>query len=446
LEKKLGNGKSLIDSEPSIDIPLIRTLSLTQTTFTGIGTAIGGVMFAIMGRAIAAAGPSIVVTFIIGAFFALLIGLCYAELGASVPGSAGGAIAFVRRAYGEGIVTFVAGWFDWIGSITDASIGSLVFAFSVQYLLNWVEPYTLAILTILVITLINFQGAKTMGFAQFILTTILIFSVSLYMAGSSFSFNTIRFRPFFPYGALPMFYMISFIFPTYAGYEAITQLSEEVKTAGKTIPRALLLTLVAITFLFTGAALTTIGGAPLEVYINSDTPMQNAATYFMGPIGGIIVSIGSIVAVLTTINGSIAGGTRIAYALSRSQLLPSVFNRVHPKYRSPYTALALTMLLAIAFILTRSIELIVYAITTGYSVTAIMVCIALIKLRRIEPQLYRPFKVPFYPLTPIAAIIALTFMIATMSMDSLILGVAVGVVGLVLFISTKWMNGAAASS
>jgi len=401
-------------------------------------------MFAIMGQAIAAAGPSIVVTFLIGAFFALLIGLNYAELGASVPGGAGGAISFVRRAYGEGIITFTAGWFSWIGSITDASVGSLVFAFSVHYLLRWVEPYTLAILTIILIALINFQGTKTMGFTQFILTTILIFSLSLYMTGSSFSFEVGRFVPFFPYGTLPMLYMVSFIFPTYAGYESITQLSEEVKTAGKTIPRALLLTLTAVTILFTGTALTTIGAAPPEVYLNSDTPLQDAATYFMGPIGGITVSVASIVAVLTTINGSIAGGTRIAYALSRSRLLPPLFDRIHPKYRSPYTALALTTLLAVAFVLTRSVELIVYAITLGYSVTAIMACLALIRLRKTEPQLYRPFKVPLYPLTPIVAILTLAFMIATLSVESMILGGVLGVVGLILFFWTQRSKGAAA--
>ena len=444
MEKKLGSGISSVETESGIDIPLMRTLSLTQTTFIGIGTAMGGVMFAIIGRAIAATGPSIVLTFIIGAFIALIIGLNYAELGASVPGSAGGAISFVRRAYGEGIVTFTAGWFDWIGSITDASIGSIVFAFSVHYLLRWVEPYTLAIFTIIVVALINFQGAKSMGFAQFILTTILICSLSFYITGSSFSFDGDRFKPLFPYGVLPMLYTVSFIFPTYAGYEAITQLSEEVKTAGKTIPRALLLTLAAITVLFTGTALATVGGAPPEVYRNSDTPLQDAATYFMGPIGGIIVSVGSIVAVLTTINGSIAGGTRIAYALSRSKLLPSFFDKVHPQHRSPYTALALTTLLAVAFVLTRSVELIVYAITLGYSMTAIMVCLAVIKLRRTEPQLYRPFKVPLYPLTPIAAILALTFMIATLSVDSMILGGVLGVVGLALFVWTKLMKGAAA--
>jgi len=444
LEKNLGNGRSPVEVEPNIDIPLMRTLSLTQTTFIGIGTAMGGVMFAIMGQAIAAAGPSIVVTFLIGAFFALLIGLNYAELGASVPGGAGGAISFVRRAYGEGIITFTAGWFSWIGSITDASVGSLVFAFSVHYLLRWVEPYTLAILTIILIALINFQGTKTMGFTQFILTTILIFSLSLYMTGSSFSFEVGRFVPFFPYGTLPMLYMVSFIFPTYAGYESITQLSEEVKTAGKTIPRALLLTLTAVTILFTGTALTTIGAAPPEVYLNSDTPLQDAATYFMGPIGGITVSVASIVAVLTTINGSIAGGTRIAYALSRSRLLPPLFDRVHPKYRSPYTALALTTLLAVAFVLTRSVELIVYAITLGYSVTAIMACLALIRLRKTEPQLYRPFKVPLYPLTPIVAILTLAFMIATLSVESMILGGGRGVVGLILFFWTQRSKGAAA--
>jgi amino acid transporter len=424
------------------EIPLIRTLNLVQTTFVGVGTAVGGVMFAIMGRAIEAAGPSIVFTFLIGAFFALLIGLSYAELGASVPGSAGGAISFVRRAYGEGIVTFITGWFDWIGSIVDASIGSLVFALSVHYFLRWVEPFTLAVITLIVVTLINFKGARTMGMAQFILTAVLIFSLTLYKTGASFSFELGRFEPVFPNGILPTLYMVSFIFPTYAGYEAITQLSEEVKTAGKTIPRALLITLVAITLLFTGAAIATIGGAPPEVYIGSDTPLQDAANYFMGPIGGTVISAASIVAVLTTINGSVAGGTRIAYALSRSKLLPSFLDRVHPRYRSPYTALALTGLLAIAFVLTRSVELIVYAITLGYSMTAIMVCLALMRLRKKEPQLYRPFRVPLYPFTPIMAILALVFMIVTLSLESLALGCVLGVVGLVLFASTRKIRSA----
>ena len=114
------------------EVPLNRTLNLIQTTFLGVGTAIGGVMFAIMGKAAQIAGPSMVMTFLIGAFFALLMGLSYAELGASVPGGAGGAIAFVGRAFGKKIPTFIAGWFSWVGSITDCAIGSVVFAFSVS--------------------------------------------------------------------------------------------------------------------------------------------------------------------------------------------------------------------------------------------------------------------------------------------------------------------------
>ena len=424
-------------SEFSRDIPLIRTLNLVQTVFVGIGTAIGGVMFAIMGIAIEAAGPSIVLTFLIGALFALIIGFSYAELGASVPESAGGAISFVRRAYGDGIVTFTAGWFSWIGSVTDSAIGSIVFASSVHYFFPWVEPFSLAIITLIVVALINFKGTNMMSTVQFVLTAILILTLSLYMTGASISFELGRFIPIFPYGVLPALYMVSFIFPTYAGYESITQLSEEVKTAGKNIPRALLLTWVAITIIFTGTAIATIGAAPPEVYIGSDTPLQNAASYFMGPIGGIVVSVASIVAVLTTINGGMAGGTRIAYALSRSRFLPSVFDKVHPKYRSPYTALVLTALLAIAFVLTRSVNFIVYAITLGYSVTAIMVCLALMRLRRKEPQLYRPFRVPLYPYTPIMGILVLIFMIVTLSLESLALGCVLGVVGLVLFRLTR---------
>ncbi len=418
-------------------IPLARALGLTQTVFLGIGTAIGGVVFAIMGRAVDVAGPSIFITFLIGALFALLMGLCYAELGASVPAGAGGAVSFARRAFGNSFPTFLAGWFDWIGSLTDCSIGALVFAFSIQFFVGWIEPFTLATLTIVLFALINFRGAKAMGNVQFIVTAVLILTAFFFIIGSFNSFETQRFEPLFPNGVLPTLLMVSFIFPTFAGYETITQLSEEVKTAGKTIPRALFLTLIVITLIFVGFAITLVGGVPREVYINSNTPLQDAAAYSFGPIGGLIIAVGSIVATLSTINGSMAGGTRIAFALGRCKLLPSTLGRVHPKYCSPYTALLLTVGVAILFIWTRSVDFIVYAITLGYTVTAIIVALALIRLRKTEPHLFRPFKVPLYPLTPVIAIAVLTFMLLTLDIRSIALGVALGISGLALF---KFMN------
>jgi len=215
-------------------------------------------------------------------------------------------------------------------------------------------------------------------------------------------------------------------------------MSEEVKTAGKNIPRALFLTLIVITFLFVGASIAMVGGAPPEIYDNSATPLQDVATYFVGPVGGALVSACAMVATLTTINGSMAGGTRIAFALSRNDFLPSIFKKVHPRNRTPLVALALTALIAIFFVLTRSIDFIVYAIALGYSVTAIMVALALIRLRKTEPNLYRPFKVPLYPYLPIIAIAALLFMIITMSWEALVLGITFGGVGLLLlFVSRR---------
>jgi len=424
-------------STRSHEIRLRRVLNLVQTLFLGVGTAIGGVMFVIMGRAVELAGPSIVITFLIGSVFALLIGICYAELGATVPSGAGGAISFVARAFGDSIPTFLAGWFSWIGSITDCAIGAVVFSFSINYFVNWIEPFSLAVITLAVFALINFRGTKTMSIAQFGLTIALITTLCIFISGSFLSFDLGRFQPFFPNGALPTLLLVSYIFPTYAGYETITQLSEEVKIAGKTIPRALFLTLAMITILFTSSAIALVGGAPLEVYVGSNTPLQNAANYFMGPVGGAAVSIGSIFATLSTINGSMGGGTRIAYALSRRKLLPPFFDRVHPKFNSPYTALALTSLIAIIFVLTRSIDFIVYAIALGYSVTAIMVCFSLIRLRKTEPKLFRPFKVPLFPYLPIIAVAVLLLMIITLSLESLALGLAFGIVGIVLLTLAK---------
>jgi len=419
------------------EIPLTRGLNLIQTTFLGVGTAIGGVMFAIMGRAVGAAGPSLVITFLIGSLFAFFDGISYAELGSAVPGGAGGAISFVQRAFGNTIPTFLTGWYDWMGSIADCAVGSVVFAYAIRYFLRWVEPVTIAVATLIFFAVINFKGVKATGKTEFILTSILVFTLCLFMVRSSSNFEIERFEPLFPNGFLPTLLMISYIYPTYAGYETITQLSEEVKTAGKTIPRALLLTLVIITILFTGTAAAMIGAAPAEVYVNSETPIQDAAKYFMGPIGEFLVSISGIIASLSTINGSMAGGTRITFALSRENLLPSIFKKVHPRYRSPYTALALTTLLAIVFVLTRSVDFIVYTNALGYIVTSIVVSLALLRLRKKEPQLYRPFKVPFCPYVPIIAIGMSAFMLIMLSVESLILGLVFGLVGILLLNLTR---------
>lgn len=424
-------------TKPNSEISLKRALNLIQTTFLGVGTAICGTMFAIMGRAVEAAGPSIVITFLIGAFFALLDGFSYSELGACVPGAAGGAVSFVKRAFGESVPTFLAGWFDWIGSITDCSLGAIVFAFSVCYFVKWLEPYTLAVITLIFFALINFRGTKTMGTAQFILTAVLVSSLCLYIIGSSFTFEPGRFEPLFPKGFSPTIFMVSYIFPTYAGYETITQLSEEVKTAGKIIPRALFLSLIFITVLFTGTAIATIGGAPPEAYVGSGTPLQDAANYFMGPLGAVVITVGSIIATLSTVNGSMAGGARIAFSLSRSNLLPPIFKRVHPKYRSPYTSLALTTSLAIIFALTKSVDFIVYVIALGYNVTAITVALSVIRLRKTEPHLYRPFKIPIYPYVTILAILTSAFMILTLSVESLVLGLAFGLLGVAILRISK---------
>ncbi len=84
-------------------------MGLVQTVFLGVGTAIGGVLFAVMGTAANAAGPSVVITFLIGAVFAFFMGVCYAELGASVPAGSGGAVSFARRAFGDGSLAFTCG-------------------------------------------------------------------------------------------------------------------------------------------------------------------------------------------------------------------------------------------------------------------------------------------------------------------------------------------------
>jgi APA family basic amino acid/polyamine antiporter len=234
--------------------------------------------------------------------------------------------------------------------------------------------------------------------------------------------------------------MVSYIFPTFAGYETIATMSEEVKIAGKNVPRAIFLTILISTILFVGMTVATLVVAPLEVYANSPTPIQDVANYFMGPIGAFLVVMCSITASLTTVNGAMAGATRVSYALSRDGLLPTFFEKVHAKHKIPYRTLLLSLTISISFVLTRSVELIVYMISLGYIVTSIFVALSVIRLRSKEPHLYRPFKVPLYPATTLLSLATTLFMIPSLSVESLVLGSIFAVIGLVIFTVMKRMK------
>ena len=355
---------------------------------------------------------------------------------ASSISSAGGGYHFVSRAF-KGIPAFLAGWFSWMGNVVDCSVGAIAFSYSVWYYVRWIEPFSLAIITLIIFALINFRGVKSLSLSETILTSILIIGILFYIGSASLNGDVTRLSPFFPNGVLPSILMISYIFPTFAGYETIATMSEEVKIAGKNIPRAIFLTILISTILFTGLTIATLIAAPLEIYAGSPTPIQDAANYFMGPVGAALIAICSITASLTTVNGTMAAATRVSYALSRDGLLPPFFEKVHLKNKIPYRTLMLSLILSILFVLTRSIELIVYMVSLGYIVTSVLVGLSVIQLRRKEPHLFRPFKVPFYPITTILAIATTAIMIPMLSIEALTLGIVFAVVGLITLTLTK---------
>ncbi len=132
-----------------------------------------------------------------------------------------------------------------------------------------------------------------------------------------------------------------------------------------------------------------------------------------------------------------AAATRVSYALSRDGLLPPLFEKVHSKHKIPYRTLILSLILSILFVLTRSIELIIYMVSLGYIVTSVLVGLSVIQLRRKEPHLFRPFKVPFYPLTTILAIATTAIMIPMLSIEALFLGLAFAIIGIIILTLTK---------
>jgi APA family basic amino acid/polyamine antiporter len=444
----------------STEHTLRRALGALNLTTLGIGAIIGAGIFVLTGRAAAAyAGPAIVLSFIVSGFGCLFAGLCYAEFASMIP-IAGSAYTYGYATLGEfvawiigwdlileylfGASTVAVGWSGYFSAFMDQIGLHMPTAFtSAPYYYadaNEFDPVTKVLLhpagfshtgavlnlpamvLIAAMTTLLVIGIKESArFNNFIV--ILKITIVLLVIGFGFMYvNTANWHPFIPpaegygrYGWSGIVRGAAVVFFAYIGFDAVSTAAQEAKNPQRDMPIGILGSLAICTVLYILMSLVMTGLAP---YRELDVPHPVfVAIEKAGPALawlGSIINIGAIAGLASVVLVMLMGQPRIFFSMARDGLLPPVFGKVHPRFKTPYVTTILTGVVAGVVAGLFPIGLLGELVSIGTLLAFVIVCAGIIVLRYKSPNLARPFRTPFVPVVPILGILICGYMMTSL--------------------------------
>ena len=433
---------------------LEKTLSAWDLIILGVGVIIGSGIFAIVGIAAAGngvtpgAGPALVISMIIAAIACIFSALCYTEFATMIPVS-GGAYNYTFATLGE-LAAWMVGWVSVLGyGIGFIAVACAWSNYLIQFLSGfegilpawlthipvWLcnDPFTAskivaetseyvptifgvpvcinlpAILIVLLMTMILVKGTKDSAKMTGIMVFIKLAVIALFVVAGAFYVKPENWVPFAPNGFEGIFAGAFLIFFAYIGFDALATAAEECKNPQKDLPIGIIGSLLVTTVVYVLVALVLTGMIKTSGAVPTDF-LKAPMAYCMAAVNqnwfAGLISIGSLAGLTSVLLVMEMAVTRILYAMSRDRFISKRFQDIHPKYHTPAKLTWTVGILAILGILTLNLDVAAELCNYGIFTSFIIVCIAILVLRKTDPDRPRPFRVPFSPLIPALGIIS----------------------------------------
>lgn len=428
---------------------LKRTLSAFNLISLGIGCIVGAGIFTLTGEQTAIyAGPAIMISFVLAAVACVLVALCYAELASTLPVS-GSAYTYAYATLGE-LAAWIMGWLlileygiaastvavSWSGYFVSlmhdfgivvpaaASAPTMLYnpdiagwkAVSLQHAFNFPAFASVMLLTGLLIVGVK-ESANINNIIVALKVTVLVLLIIVGLP----HIDTSLWHPFIPdpititdsqsnstvihYGWPGILHAAAVISFAFVGFEAVSTAAQEAKNPQRDMPIGILVSLAICTILYilVGAVLT--GLVPYKA-LNVPDPLALAVDALH--VGWLIwvVKVGAIIGLFSVTLVLLYGQTRIFYSMGRDRLLPEIFSRIHPRFKTPHWNTLIVGSVTAFVAGFTPIDILGDLVSLGTLMAFTIVCFSVIYLRHKRPDMPRVFKVPFYPITPILGILA----------------------------------------
>ncbi|QDA58593.1 ethanolamine permease [Hymenobacter jejuensis] len=355
----------------------------------------------------AVAGPigMLVATLIITVLYITFI-FSFTELTTAIP-HAGGPFAYSYRAFGP-LAGLIAGY----ATLVEFLFAPPAIAFALGSYGHFLYPSIPVLHTALVCYVvfigINLLGIKESAMFSLVVTILAVAELLLYMGLVAPHFNMTNFltRPM-PFGLTGIFAALPFAIWFYLAIEGVAMVAEEVEDPKRTIPKGYIYGLLTLIALALGVMILTGGITNWQRLSAIDYPLPEALGIVLGrqsPLTRVFASIG-LFGLVASFHGTIIGYSRQVFALARSGYLPSFLSQVNARFQTPHWALVVGGLVGAGALLTGTTNQVIVLSVLGAVVMYGMSLLSLFALRRTEPQLERPFVVPFYPIFPAVALL-----------------------------------------
>lgn len=417
---------------------LQRTLGLRNLVAFGVGSAVGVSLFVQTGpEAALHSGPAVALSFVLASVACLFAALCYAEFAGMVP-VAGSAYSYAYATMGE-VVAWMIGWcllLEYLMSGSLVAIGWSGYATSTLQTFGLHLPETIsgaplavrpdghvfasgklidlpAVLITLFTSWLIMRGTELSAKVNDVVVGMKVLAILAIVIGALPAIDPTRWLPFIPpndgisghFGVSGVMRSAGILFFAYVGFDSISTLGQETKDPQRTIPRALMLSLLVCVTLYVAVALVMTGIADYRT-LNVADPIAEALRA-QGPRlawARWCVSIVAVFGLVSVLLVTLLGQVRIFYAMGRDGLLPPAFARIHPTYKTPHIGSIVTGIGAALFAGLFPLDLLGDLVSIGTLLAFGVVSMGVLILRRTMPDAHRPFRTPFMPFTPLAAV------------------------------------------
>ncbi|SRR5579885_281274 len=419
---------------------LKRHLGLFSTTMYGVGIILGAGIYVLVGSAAGTAGNSVWLSFLMGSAVAALSGLSYAELGSIYPRSAA-EFVFVKNAFKSNFLGSTVGWLSVFVSIISAATVALGFGGYITEFIH-VPIIVSAMLLIGSLSIVNFLGIRESSWMNIVFTLIEVtgLAIIIYLGFSSGQVDSVNYLEM-PFGIHGIFLGFILIFFAFIGFEDMVNIAEETKNPQRTIPKAILFSILITGVIYILVSLSAVRIMNWSELGQSVAPLADAAGKIMGFNGRILLSVLALFATTNTVLIILLSGSRMLYGLSSQDSLPKIFGRIHHITKTPWASVTLMMLASIAFVLIGNIVTVANITVFVLVVVYAMVNLSVIMLRLKEPNVERPFKIPFhirnFPILPSLGLASTLFMLTQFDVYVTVAGIGIICITTLFFIFSK---------